>query len=243
VRVLFLAAGYGTRLYPLTVNTAKTLININNTPMINFLVAKIEALRSTVKINEEVVVSNSKFYRDFVSWKKKYKLKMSILDDGSTSPEDRLGAVGDINFSIKKSRKDDWLVLGADNIFDWSLKMFLKYCLKKRPYPVVGLYDIRKRHFASRFGVVKMNRQNIIKEFQEKPHNPKSTTVATCIYFFPKESLTFIDAFLKAHRADAAGKFLEWLIGQTKVYGYTFRGTWLDIGHKDSLNKAEKIWR
>lgn len=241
MRVLILAAGYGTRLYPLTLNLPKSLVPIRNKPLMNFLIEKINSLKEKFEIEEVLVVSNNKFYKYFLDWKRKYQVEAEILNDGSNSPHDRLGAVKDIKFAIGK-KNGDWLILGGDNLFEDDLKKFVVFSYKNKPYSCIGLHDVVKKRLATRYGVVKIDSGRKIIGFAEKPKNPFSTLAATCIYFFPEESLSFLDKFLSVEtNTDAAGKYICWLAKQTRVYGYTMSGHWLDIGQKDSLIKAEMV--
>jgi glucose-1-phosphate thymidylyltransferase len=239
MRVLILAAGYGTRLYPLTLDLPKPLVPIGDKPLVNFLIEKIDNLKDKFPVEEIVIVSNNKFYESFLKWKEKYKVNISILDDGSNTPSDRLGAVKDIRFAIA-DKKDDWLILGGDNLFEDELGDFVNFALKKA-YPCVGLHDVKDKKNASRYGIVKVDAKNRITELVEKPKNPFSTLAATCIYYFCADSLKFLDIFLeKEHNPDASGKYISWLVTQTKVYGFQFKGSWIDIGHHDALSQAEK---
>ncbi|MBP7088684.1 MAG: nucleotidyltransferase family protein [Candidatus Omnitrophica bacterium] len=243
MRVAILAAGYGTRLYPLTLQIAKPLVKINNKPIINFLIEKIEILKKKTRIEEIRIVVNSKFYKDFLSWKKEYGIKAKILNDGSTSPQDMLGAVRDIKFAIGNS-KSDWLIIGGDNLFEDDLIEFVKLAKDKKSHSIIGLYDVKDKKTASRFGIVALNENMQVVRLQEKPDNPSSTLAATCIYFFPKESLNFLETMLKENnQVDAAGRYIAWLSEKTKVFGYTLQGKWIDIGHFDSLEEAKKYFK
>jgi glucose-1-phosphate thymidylyltransferase len=243
MRALILAAGYGTRLYPLTLNLPKALISINKKPLINFLIEKTNNLKKYFSIEEIIVVSNNRFYKKFLGWKRKYKIKADILNDGTNSPLDRLGAVKDMEFAIK-DKKDDWLILGADNLFEDNLVDFLKFSLKKIPHPSLAIYDIKSKKVASRFGVVEINSRRRIKRLSEKPKRSTSTLIATCVYFFPKDSLKFLSQFLLQYKeVDTLGKYIEWLVKKTKVYAYFLKGKWIDIGQLDSLRKAWEIFK
>ncbi|MBU1113195.1 MAG: nucleotidyltransferase family protein [Candidatus Omnitrophica bacterium] len=243
MKVVVLAAGYGTRLYPLTRHLAKPLIPINKKPMINFLFEKIAALEKEFTVDEIRVVVNKKFYKDFLNWKKRFKIKAKILNDGSMSPDDRLGAIKDMKFAFRNT-KTDWLVLGGDNLFDDNLFGFLKFAKKKSPDPSIGLYDIKSRLEAKRFGIVKLNQARRIVDFEEKPKKPASTLAASCIYFFPRQSLRLLDQFVRQNQnVDASGRYIAWLAKKAKVFGYILKGRWVDIGHFNSLKLAEKIFK
>ncbi|MFA7677407.1 MAG: nucleotidyltransferase family protein [Candidatus Omnitrophota bacterium] len=240
MRIAILAAGYGTRLYPLTLKVAKPLVPVNDKPMIDYLIEKIVNLKKKFTIKEVRVVVNNKFFEDFVSWNAKSKIKAKIINDGSNSPEDRLGAVGDMRLAIG-GIKEDWLILGGDNLFQDDLVEFVKFSLANRPYPTTGLYDVKSKKEATRFGVVKLNTRNRIAAFEEKPRNPFSTLAASCVYFFPRQSLSVMDRFVKSNEnVDASGRYIAWLVKKSKVYGTVLKGKWIDIGHFDSLKRAEK---
>ncbi len=235
MKVLILAAGYGTRLYPLTLNIPKALLNIGNRFLIDFLIDK-------VKIFEEeiVIISNNKFYPSFVEWKEKRKYKnLKILNDNTNTPAERLGTLGDIKFVIDKLEiNDDILVLGSDNIFDWSLKKFVEFSKLNNKY-CMGVYDIGDLQKAAKFGVVKTGREKEIVSMMEKPKKPETTDIATCIYFFPKEGLHRVDEYALMHKdKDTSGKFIEWLYKEERVLAYQFKGVWMDIGHKEILEEA-----
>jgi glucose-1-phosphate thymidylyltransferase len=244
MRVLILAAGYGTRLYPLTLKTPKALLPIANLPILNHLLERIDNLKMRVRVDELVIVSNDKFYKKFLAWRKKYNRKeVKILNDGSTSLSNRRGAIKDIKIGIKHCL-DDWIILGSDNLFDWELEGFINFSLKKRPYPTVGVYDVRRKKIATQLGTVEVGKSRVIKTLEEKPRTPKTTLIATCIYFFPKESLRFINEYLKTYKAtDMIGHYIGWLVRKTLVYAFLFRGHWIDIGSKDSLKRAEQLFK
>ena len=242
MRIAILAAGYGTRLYPLTLKVAKPLIPVNKKPMVNFLTDKIKFLSNTFDIEEIRIVVNNKFYKSFLAWKKKYKIKAKIINDGSNSNDDRLGAIKDMKLAIDGT-KSDWLVLGGDNLFEDNLADFIVFAFSKKPFSTIGLYDVKSKKAATRFGIVGLNKNKRIVKFQEKPKKPASTLAASCVYFFPKKSLKLLNTFTKNNsNVDASGKYIGWLSKEDKVFGYTLEGKWIDIGHFDSLKEAEKFF-
>ena len=239
MNIAILAAGYGTRLYPLTLRTAKPLLPINGKPMINFLMDKMAVLRKYFPIEEISIVVNNKFYKSFIAWKKKYNIKAEIINDGSNSNDDRRGAIKDMKLMIGDS-KADWLILGGDNLFEDNLVEFIKSALRMRPYASIGLYDVKYKKDARRFGIVELNKRKRIVKFEEKPKRPSSTLAASCVYFFPKQSLGLLDLFISQHQDfDAAGKYIGWLSKEAEVFGHELKGKWIDIGHLDSLKQAE----
>ena len=242
MKVLLLAAGYATRLYPLTLNTPKPLLSVAGKTVMGYIFDLIEPLK---EVDEVFIVTNEKFFRNFEDWKKTFKSskKITVVDDGTTSNDTRLGATGDIEFVIeKKGIKDDLLVLAGDNLFKADLSIFTKFCASKRPSVTIGLYDIKDLILASKYGIVSVDKNNKIIDFKEKPASPPSTLAAMCLYFFPKERLDIMKSYLGMDNAkDAPGYFLEWLYKREPVFGYIFKDKkWFDIGDKKSLEEAER---
>lgn len=242
MRVLILAAGYGTRLYPMTIDLPKALIPLKGLTILDLILDKVNNLKSGGCVNGITIVSNNRFYEIFIEWKNKAKHDVEILNDGSNNPNDRLGAIGDMDFAISKYPADDWLIIGSDNFFDWQLNDFIDFSNQGRPRSSVGVYALANRDQAKRFGVVDLNDQGRVVEFSEKPKNPVSNKIAVCIYFFPKESLSDLKKFInESSSCDLSGRYIEWLTKKDKVNGYLFKGKWVDIGSKDSLAEAENI--
>jgi len=245
MKVLLLAAGYATRLYPLTLNTPKPLLPVAGKTVMGYIFDLIEPLRD---VDEVFVVTNSRFYQNFEGWRRKFhsSKKITVIDDGTTSNEARLGATGDIEFVIEKEKiKDDLLVLAGDNLFSSGLSVFTGFCVSKRPSITIGLYDIKDLILAKKYGIVSVDKNNKIIDFKEKPANPESTLAAMCLYFFPKERLDIMKTYLGMDNSkDAPGYFLEWLYKKESVFGYVFKDKkWFDIGDKKSLEEADREFR
>ena len=242
LNVLILAGGYGTRLYPLTLNLPKPLLKIGQRTVIDF---SLDRLKGLDYLEEIFVVTNNKFYRNFVQWKKKVKFtnKITVVNDGTKNNNERLGSIGDLYFTIKKEKIDsDILVIAGDNIFKMGLASFMDFANQKLPNISIGVYDVKKKAMATRYGVVKLDKDNRIVDFLEKPEDPPSSMVATCVYFFPKETIPLLYEYVERFKSktDAAGNYIQWLLKKTKVYAFTFRGPWLDIGQIDTYKKAER---
>ncbi|MDD4980756.1 MAG: nucleotidyltransferase family protein [Candidatus Omnitrophica bacterium] len=241
MKALILAAGYATRLYPLTKDYPKPLLKVGHKPIIDYIVDKIEGLDG---IDEIIVVTNSKFMPLFRKWKLGLKIKkrISLVDDLTKSHADRRGAIGDMNFAIsKKHLKESLLVVGGDNLFDADLKDFFSF-VKSNPHPVIGVYDIRQRQQAKKYGVVKLDAESRLIDFKEKPHKPQSTLIAMCLYYFPKEKIGLIGEYFsnKADKHDATGFYIDWLRKRVPVYGFVFDGRWYDIGDHKFYHEANK---
>lgn len=242
MKALILAAGYGIRLYPLTKNCPKPLLPVGKKPIIEYIIDKLLKVEG---LDEIIIVTNNKFYPLFRHWLKQaaFAKPVRIVNDLTKNNAGRLGAVGDINFVIKKKViKDNLLVIGGDNIFDGDLDKFVSFARQKRAKAVIGIYDIKKKARASHFGVVRLDRNKKITDFREKPRSPESTLIAMCLYYFPKDQLRLIKDYLKACRkeCDAAGFYIDWLRRKSSVYGYVFKGEWYDIGHLDAYADANQ---
>lgn len=244
MKVLILAAGYATRLYPLSLNKPKPLLPVAGKPVINYILDIIEPLK---EVDEIFIVTNQKFYNDFEEWKAGVisLKKLIIVNDGTLSNEDRLGATGDMGFIIKeKGIKVDLLILAGDNIFNHNLDDFLRFSISKRPSVSIGLFDVKDIELSKKYGIVRLNKKNRIIEFKEKPEKPFSTIAAKCLYFFPKERLGVVRKFLDSNVSkDAPGYFIEWLCKKETVFGYVFKDEkWFDIGDKRSYNEANRAF-
>lgn len=242
MKVLVLAAGYGTRLYPLTKDRPKPLLSFAGKPIMNHLVDKVSHLGH---LSEVIVVTNERFHGPFEDWaraNKEFPVPIAVINDGTTTPEGRLGAVGDIDFVFKKKTiKEDLLVIGGDNLFDQSLEEYLSCSDKNRPHVTIGVYDIKTIENAKKFGVVKLDKASRVVSFEEKPQAPKSSLIAMCLYFFPKESLHSIpDYVTRSQKTDATGDYIRWLSENDEVHGFTFNGKWYDIGSIEEYEKAQK---
>lgn len=192
MKALILAAGYATRLYPLTKDTPKSLLKLKNRPIIDYILEKIEHVGDIDRIT---VVSNNKFYGQFDEWltpKLAYSPeRYSLINDGSNTVEDRLGAIGDINLALGKGDlDDDLLIVAGDNLFDFNLNDFVRFSYDHQPGHSICLYLPNGNSVDfKRFGIAQLNEFDQITNFEEKPEQPKSNLIATCIYFIPKETL------------------------------------------------------
>ncbi|NQT22888.1 MAG: nucleotidyltransferase family protein [Candidatus Omnitrophica bacterium] len=245
MKALILGAGYGTRLYPLTLNKPKALLEVGGKAILERV---LESVFSIKECDGVYIVTNAKFFGAFQDWVKVKNLekKIQVLNDGTVSNEDRLGAIGDINFALKKASVDeDLLVLGSDNLFEFRLRDFVDFAKSKEPSATLALYDVKSIEKARLYGiaVVKKDGAEIV-DFEEKPKDPKSTLAATAVYFYPKEKLKLIDLYMKSDLTkDAPGNFIKWLKTKEPVYGFVFKEKWYDIGDRGSLKKADDEYR
>ena len=245
MKALLLAAGYATRLYPLTLNQPKPLLPMAGRPVIEFILDIVEPIK---ELDEIFIVTNQKFTPHFEDWCKKYPShkKIVIVNDETTTNNDRLGATGDIEFVVRdKLVSDDLLVIAGDNIFRTPLDEFINFSLSKRPSASIGLYDVKDKVLAKKYGIVAIDKNSKVVDFKEKPKNPASTLAAKCLYFFPKEKLGLMKEYLSTGaNEDAPGFFLEWLSKKDIIFGYVFRDEkWFDIGDVKSYKEANREFK
>jgi glucose-1-phosphate thymidylyltransferase len=249
---VILAAGYGTRMYPLTQDTPKALLRIGERTILGILLDKISA--SGADVCQTVVVSNHLFADAFRRWfadsappapgSASSAPAWVVLDDGSTSEEDRLGSVGDLAFAIRTLRtREELLVLGSDNLFEDSLEGFVRFA-RERNAPTLGAAELPERAQARLYGVLSVDERQRIVRFAEKPKEPESSLVSTAVYFFPPGAPDLVLEYVSSVKAaDTLGSFIAWLIARVPVYAYRFRGAWLDIGDLNSYQKAQESFQ
>lgn len=237
MRAVILAAGYATRLYPLTQAVAKPLLPLAGRPMIDHL---LERIREADPL-EVHVVTNTKFAGDFEAWAPP---GVTVHDDGTASEDDRLGAIGDIRFVLNRIGDDDLLVIAGDNLFDYSLAEYVAWWRGKGEASAVALYEHPDRELVKQYGVVSVDADDRIVSFEEKPADPPSNLAATACYLFHREHAKLVRTYLdEGNIPDQPGRFVEWLYRRAPVYGYRFGGEWLDIGDREQLLEADNLLR
>jgi glucose-1-phosphate thymidylyltransferase len=241
MKALVLAAGYAVRLRPLTLNTPKPLLPVGGRPMIDYVVEKIEELD---EVDTIYVVINHRFLDQFRAWlgKAPTAKPIRLIDDGSTSDENRLGAIGDMSLVVEREKiAEDLLVVGGDNLFTFSLRDLVSFYREKGTSVV--LHSCGDVASASRFSNVEMDTSGRIIHFEEKPKNPKSDLVAICVYLFEPSVLRLMRTYLDdGENPDAPGHFIEWLCKRIAVYGKPMGGEWFDIGNAEAYHKANRFF-
>ena len=241
MKCLNIAAGYATRLYPLTENFPKPLLEVKGKPILDYLISDLE---TTGYINEYIVISNHKYINNFINWQKMHKEKITILDDGSISNEERLGALKDIKYALNKlDIKEDVLIIAGDNLLDFSLKDFLSYA-RKINSSCVMYYEMDDINKLKKTGVLEIDRNNLVIGMEEKPENPKSHYSCPPFYYYLNKDLRMInDACKDENNIDAPGSFVKYLYNKTKIYAYKMPGNRYDIGTLESYQKINKIYK
>ena len=239
---IILAAGYATRLHPLTENTPKPLLHVAGNPIIEHIIKKLEVIEN---LNKIYIITNDKFEMRFTEWLKSFDANkpVEIINDGTKSNEGRLGALGDVHYVINnKNVDDDILVIAGDNLFEMPLTDVANF-FKKINSNVLVLHDVKDIDLARNYGIVEVS-NSIVINFEEKPVSPKSTLASTGIYIFPKKTLPLLKKYIHdGHNPDKSGSFIEWLHKIDKVYAYVTDKDWYDIGSLEQLEKADKNFK
>jgi len=242
MKALILAAGYATRLYPLTQNQPKPLLEVGGKVILQHI---LEYLAPIKELQEIMIVTNHRFYDSFKVWLNHYTSaqKIKLIDDGTLSNDDRLGAVGDINFVLKEEEiKEDLLVIAGDNLLGFSVQKFIHFAQEKKS-SLVAFHDLLdKEKVKGKYGVGVLEKSKVI-QFQEKPQQPLSTLAATACYFFKKEDLTLVEKSIEQGKADNPGDLVRWLVQKSQVHGYVFKEHWFDVGSFESLEAAEQLYQ
>lgn len=245
MKVVILAAGYATRLYPLTLTQPKPLLPVAGKPMIEYVLDHITPIEG---IDHVYVVTNAKFARNFEEWAEDYKksyqgIQFSIINDGSTDDSNKLGAIGDLNLVLtRETFDDDVIVVAGDNLFSETLVEFGSFCRSKNA-PVLGVYDVGNLDQVKKYSSVNLDSEGRIEAFLEKPQNPSSTLIGIALYYYPKHVLPLIKQYVdEGNNPDQPGRMIQWLFPRTPVFTWTVPGVWYDIGSKETLEEANRIF-
>ncbi len=241
MKAIILAAGYATRLYPLTLDNPKPLLPVGGSPLLDYTLDKLEELDG---LDEIYVITNDKFYPKFKMWaaKQERSFNIKIINDCTKTNEDRLGAVGDTYYVIKQENiDDDLLLIAGDNLFEFSLKaMYAMFKEKKKT--VFALCDLKDpAKLSKKFGVVEINENNKVIGFEEKPEQPKTTYASTACYIFSKDDLSKLKE-LAENAPDNLGEIIIFLYQKSEVFGIPFKETWIDIGSLEQYKEADKLF-
>jgi glucose-1-phosphate thymidylyltransferase len=240
VKAIVLAAGYATRLRPLTDTWAKELLPVGGRPILDMIVERIEDVPAVDEIH---VVTNARKAAAFERWAD--GREVLVHDDGTTSNDDRLGAIGDMRFVVEHAAiDDDLLVIAGDNLFEFSLVDFVAFWRGKGVASAIAVRDVGSLELASRYGVVDLAADDRVLDFVEKPAEPPSTLAAIATYLFHREHVPLLAAYLEeGNEPDQPGRFVAWLHRREPVYAWRFTGEWFDIGDLEQLLQADNLLR
>lgn len=238
MRLLVLAAGYATRLYPLTRDRPKSLLPVGGRPMLDWLLERLEP----IGLDARYLVTNARFAGQFRAWAE--GKDVTVVDDGTTSDDDRLGAIGDIGFVVEREAIDDDLVVVAgDNLFSDTLEGFGR-AARERSAPLLAIHDVGDLELVrGRYNSIEVDGRGRITFFEEKPEEPRSTLSGIGLYFYPRETLPLIREYLAGgNNPDQPGRLVQWLYPRVDVYTWRVPGRWYDIGDREQLEEADRVF-
>lgn len=242
MKAIILAAGYATRLYPLTKNKAKPLLEVAGKTILDHIMEKVEEVSI---INEVFIVTNEKFSFSFSEWRRAYRgnKKITVVNDQTTTNDNRLGAIADIQYVIETQQvEEEIMVLAGDNLFDFSLVDFVSF-YRAVESDSISVHELDNFEELRTTGVAEVDQNHLVVSFEEKPSEPKSNLAVPPIYLYERETLPLIKQYLdEANNPDAPGYFLPWLIQRKSVYAYKFEGLRYDIGTIESYQKVKKLF-
>lgn len=234
MKALILAAGYATRLRPLTDTIPKQLLPVGGRPMVDWILDRIEETSA----DEVHLVTNARFADDFAAWAMDKDVR--VHNDGTMSNEDRLGAIGDIEFV---GLDDDLLVIAGDNLFDYSLADYESYW-RNRDGSCIAVLDVGDVETAKRYGIVDVDENDRVTGFVEKPEHPPTTLCATATYLYTRAHVHMVATYLaEGNPPDQPGHYVAWLHRRAPVYAYRLPGEWYDIGDRAQLLEADNRMR
>lgn len=241
MKCLILAAGYATRLYPLTENFPKPLLKVQEKTILDWLIDDIDAAG---QVDEYVVISNHKFAHHFTAWANTKTQKVTVVDDGTESNETRLGAVKDIQFAMEKlGLDDDMLVIAGDNLLDFSLTKFISYAKEKNASCVMRFYQPDRAKLL-KTGVVTVAEDDRITKMTEKSPNPETNWCCPPFYYYTREDARLVEKGIAAGcGTDAPGSYIAWLCTQVPVYAMEMPGSRYDIGNLESYEQVQKNYK
>ncbi len=238
MKLLVLAAGYATRLYPLTRDRPKALLPVGGKPMADRV---LDAL-APVGFDGRYVVTNAKFAPHFREWAE--GKDVTVVDDGTTSDDDRLGAIGDIGFVVdREGIDDDLVVVAGDNLFSETLEDFGRLA-REQGTALLAVHDVGDLELIrGRYNSIEVDAHGRITYFEEKPNEPRSTLSGIALYFYPRDTLRLIREYLgTGNNPDQPGRLVQWLYPRVDVYTWPVPGDWYDIGSREQLEEADRIF-
>lgn len=241
MKALILAAGYAVRMYPLTEQQSKPLLQIGGKAIIDHTLEKLD---DVLAIKEVLIITNDRFYGDFLQWKNGYKgpKNITIINDGTKNNDDRLGAIGDLHLVLQQQHiNEDLLVIAGDNLFQFSLNDFVDFFNREKS-TLVAFHDMKEvTKIKGKYGVGVIDGTQLV-HFEEKPLNPSSTLVSTACYFFAASDLPLVQDLIHRGQVDAPGHLIRWLLEKSRVRGFVFEEPWFDIGSFESLQEAQEVY-
>ncbi|MFP4116193.1 MAG: sugar phosphate nucleotidyltransferase [Candidatus Aenigmatarchaeota archaeon] len=242
MKALVLAGGYATRLWPVTKNRSKPLLPLAGKPIISYTLDELEA---TEKVDRIYIATNEKFEDEFINFLATRENSYELIVESQKKEEEKYGAIGGIINVIKKKEDDDYVVIGGDNYYSFDLQDFLQFSSEKGTV-TNACYQLATLEEAKNYGIVDVDEEGRIVEFQEKPEKPRSRIASTACYYFPKKYLNLFNEYMdywegkvpKNEYLDEPGRFMQWLVNRYPSHAYMFKGQWMDIGTREGYLRA-----
>ena len=243
MKCILLCAGYATRLFPLTENFPKALLSIGDKPLLDYILDEVNTIKEVDKI---YVITNNRYYEHFNKWKKEKnnKKEIKVINDKTTSNDDRLGAIGDIMYLIEKEHiNDDLLIIAGDNLFTYKLKDVIDFYNQNKK-AILCAKELNDINLLKRFAVALVDENNRVIELEEKPENPKSNLGIYATYIYPKEVIKYFDKYKnEGNNMDSPGHFPQYLYKKEDVLVYKFDGECYDVGTHETLKEVNEIYK
>jgi glucose-1-phosphate thymidylyltransferase len=239
MKAVILAAGYATRLQPLTLDRPKHLLEVGGSTMLDRLLAQLPL----DELDVVYVVTNAKFAGRFREWADGQEANVEVIDDGTTSDDDKLGAIGDLELVIRSRNVDDDLVVAAgDSLFTERLDDFVRFA-RERSATAIAVYEVDELEEMTRLSSVSVDSEARIVAMEEKPEHPTSKLAGIALYYYPRQVLPLVAEYLAdGNNPDQPGRFVEWLYTRTPVYAWRVPGRWIDIGTPETLAEADRAF-
>lgn len=245
MKLIVLGAGYATRLYPLTLNQPKPLLSVAGRPMLEHVLDNLLPIK---EIDHTYIVTNAKFAEHFQRWADAYHAthpdaQITVVNDRTTDEANKLGAIGDLNLVLTEGRiDDDIVVVAGDNLFSDGLQDFGAFG-RRHNAPVLGVYDVGSLDEIKKYNAIEIDNEGHISFFEEKPAQPKSTLTGIALYYYPKWTLPLIRQYLEeGNHGDQPGRLVQWLYPRVPFYVWRVPGIWFDVGSKETLEEANRIF-
>jgi glucose-1-phosphate thymidylyltransferase len=245
VKLIVLGAGYATRLYPLTLNQPKPLLPVAGKPMVEHVLDNLAPIDA---INHIYIVTNEKFTPHFELWAAEHRAgdthhEFTVVNDHSTDDTNKLGAIGDLHLVLtSQAIDDDVIVVAGDNLFSDKLGGFGEYA-RSHNAPVLAVYDVGDLEEIKKYNAIEVDDQERITFFEEKPQVPRSTITGIALYYYPRQTLPLIRQYIaEGNNPDQPGRLVQWLYPRTPFYTWKVPGLWFDVGSKETLEEANRIF-
>ncbi|VVC04136.1 UTP--glucose-1-phosphate uridylyltransferase AglF [Candidatus Burarchaeum australiense] len=243
LKVVLLAGGYATRLWPLTKDKPKALLEVGEKTILEHVLNQLDCIPQVEVI---YLTTNEKFAPNFhnflLKWKMRCKKRVEMLVEEGTSESSKKGAVGALLHMHNKGLLNGrTLIMASDNLFGPGITKLLEEIAANEKENAIVLVDVKDREVAKHYGVCAVNRQGVVTDFEEKPAKPKSTLTSTGCYVLNKELLELLPEYAQAGGGlDRVGDFIGWLVKRARLKGHVYKGKWFDIGTHEQLQRARK---